>query len=172
MSQRVRSRAKTTYNTFFMTSHVPAIALAKEIAALAPGDLKPCVFCRIRASEANDTNISHGSEPIGHEGKSRRNPTLSAVECLSRSSIGSGSPWRMSYMHAQGAARVSPRHSPHQPAGLVGRGRGPYTEAFGLARCARVEAKISKLGEQGRRLYRRAYFKGAARIISAKHITA
>ncbi|MCB2124724.1 MAG: aminotransferase class III-fold pyridoxal phosphate-dependent enzyme, partial [Rhodobacteraceae bacterium] len=44
------------YNTFFQTSHVPAIALAAEIAKLAPGDLNH-VFYAGSGSEANDTNI-------------------------------------------------------------------------------------------------------------------
>ena len=44
------------YNTFFMTSHIPAIALAAKIAELAPGDLNH-VFFAGSGSEANDTNI-------------------------------------------------------------------------------------------------------------------
>ena len=46
----------TYYNTFFQTTHVPAIALAAEIAELAPGDLNH-VFFAGSGSEANDTNI-------------------------------------------------------------------------------------------------------------------
>ena len=44
------------YNTFFQTTHVPAIALAAKIAELAPGDLNH-VFFAGSGSEANDTNI-------------------------------------------------------------------------------------------------------------------
>jgi len=44
------------YNTFFQTTHVPAIALAAKLAELAPGDLNH-VFYASGGSEANDTNI-------------------------------------------------------------------------------------------------------------------
>ena len=44
------------YNTFFKTTHVPAIALAAKLAELAPGDLNH-VFFAAGGSEANDTNI-------------------------------------------------------------------------------------------------------------------
>ena len=44
------------YNTFFMTTHVPAIALSQKLAELAPGDLNH-VFYAGSGSEANDTNI-------------------------------------------------------------------------------------------------------------------
>ena len=49
------------YNTFFMTTHVPAIALAAKIAELAPGDLNH-VFFAGSGSEANDTNIRLGGQ--------------------------------------------------------------------------------------------------------------
>ncbi|MEL6619155.1 MAG: aminotransferase class III-fold pyridoxal phosphate-dependent enzyme, partial [Pseudomonadota bacterium] len=44
------------YNTFFQTTHVPAIALAQKLAELAPGDLNH-VFFAGSGSEANDTNL-------------------------------------------------------------------------------------------------------------------
>jgi putrescine aminotransferase len=44
------------YNTFFMTTHVPAIALSAKLAEVAPGDLNH-VFYAGSGSEANDTNI-------------------------------------------------------------------------------------------------------------------
>ena len=44
------------YNTFFKTSHVPAIMLAKKLAELAPGDLNH-VFFASGGSDANDANI-------------------------------------------------------------------------------------------------------------------
>ncbi|MBZ0123073.1 MAG: aminotransferase class III-fold pyridoxal phosphate-dependent enzyme, partial [Roseovarius sp.] len=44
------------YNTFFQTTHVPAIALAEKLAGLTPYDLNH-VFYAGSGSEANDTNI-------------------------------------------------------------------------------------------------------------------
>ena len=44
------------YNTFFQTTHVPAIELAEKLAELAPYDLNH-VFFAGSGSEANDTNI-------------------------------------------------------------------------------------------------------------------
>jgi len=47
VAARPDARAKL-YNTFFMTSHVPAIALAKISRPLAPGDLNHVFFARIK----------------------------------------------------------------------------------------------------------------------------
>ncbi|HCR95459.1 MAG TPA: aspartate aminotransferase family protein, partial [Oceanicaulis sp.] len=44
------------YNTFFQTTHVPAIQLSARLAELAPGNLNH-VFYASSGSEANDTNI-------------------------------------------------------------------------------------------------------------------
>ena len=44
------------YNTFFQTTHVPAIALANKLPSLAPENLNH-VFFAGSGSEANDTNI-------------------------------------------------------------------------------------------------------------------
>ncbi len=44
------------YNTFFQTTHVPAIALAAELAKIAPEGMNHTFFAG-SGSEANDTNI-------------------------------------------------------------------------------------------------------------------
>jgi len=56
-----------------------------------------------------------------------------------------------------------------KPAGLVGRGRGPYTRAFGLAPCARLKPKILELrGRQGRPpLIGERYFKVPGGVINS-----
>ena len=60
------------YNTFFMTTHVPAIALAKEIASLAPAHLNH-VFFAGSGSEANDTNLRMVRTYWGDEGQTFKN---------------------------------------------------------------------------------------------------
>ena len=44
------------YNTFFQTTHIPALSLAKRLAELAPGDLNH-VFFNGSGSDSNDTNL-------------------------------------------------------------------------------------------------------------------
>jgi len=46
-----------------MTSHVPAMRWAKEIAALAPGRSEPCVYLPDQGPERTDTTLSHAVRP-------------------------------------------------------------------------------------------------------------
>ena len=65
------------YNTFFMTTHVPAIALAQEVAKLAPADMNQ-IFFASSGSEANDTNIRL-VRTYWAQRDSRKNPISSAA---------------------------------------------------------------------------------------------
>ena len=132
------------YNTFFMTSHVPAIALAKEIAALAPGDLNH-VFFAGSGSEANDTNIRMVRTYWDIKGKPEKSHIISRKNAYHGSSIGSGSLGGMSYMHAQGGMPIPGIHHINQPDWWV-EGGDLTPEAFGLARAQELEAKILELG--------------------------
>jgi len=84
------------YNTFFQSSHIPALSLAKRIAELAPGDLNH-VFFASSGSEANDTNI----RLVRHYWAARGKPSKTTI-----------------------IARKNGYHgSAYQPTLLVGRGR-------------------------------------------------
>ena len=122
------------YNTFFMTTHVPALALAKEIASLAPGDLNH-VFFAGSGSEANDTNIRMVRTYWAMKGKPEKSHFISRKNAYHGSSMGSGSLGGMTYMHEQGGLPIPGIHHTNQT-----------PEEFGLSRAQELEAKILELG--------------------------
>ncbi|MGY3438278.1 MULTISPECIES: aspartate aminotransferase family protein [unclassified Marinovum] len=132
------------YNTFFQTTHVPAIALAKKIADLAPGDLNQ-VFFAGSGSEANDTNIRMVRHYWAMKGQPDRNIIISRKNAYHGSSVGSGSLGGMSGMHAQGGLPIPNIHHINQP-NWWAEGGDMDPEAFGLARARELEDAIKELG--------------------------
>ncbi|MFN3293606.1 MAG: aminotransferase class III-fold pyridoxal phosphate-dependent enzyme, partial [Gemmobacter sp.] len=83
-------RELSYYNTFFQTTHVPAIALAAKIAELAPGDLNH-VFYACSGSEANDTNIRLVRQYWALKGQPQRHILISRKNGYHGSTMGGGS---------------------------------------------------------------------------------
>ncbi|MFN3954331.1 MAG: aspartate aminotransferase family protein [Pararhodobacter sp.] len=133
------------YNTFFQTSHVPAIALAARLAELAPGDLNH-VFFAGSGSEANDTNIRMVRHYWALKGKPEKNVLISRKNAYHGSSVGSGSLGGMAGMHAQGGMPIPNIVHIDQP-NWYAEGGDMTAEAFGLERARQLEAKILELGE-------------------------
>ena len=133
------------YNTFFMTTHVPAIALAKKIAELAPGDLNH-VFFAGSGSEANDTNIRMVRHYWAQKGKPTKSVIISRHNAYHGSSVGSGSLGGMSGMHAQGGLPIPDIHHIDQPHWWA-EGGDMDPEVFGLQRAQELEKAILELGE-------------------------
>lgn len=133
------------YNTFFQTSHVPAIALAAKIAELAPGDLNN-VFFAGSGSEANDTNIRMVRHYWAQKGKPGKSIIISRKNAYHGSSVGSGSLGGMSGMHAQGGLPIPDIHHINQPNWWAEGGDMPEEE-FGLQRARELEEAIVELGE-------------------------
>ncbi|KIC26946.1 MULTISPECIES: aspartate aminotransferase family protein [unclassified Leisingera] len=134
------------YNTFFQTTHVPAIALAAKIAELAPGDLNN-VFFAGSGSEANDTNIRMVRHYWALKGKSTKSVIISRKNAYHGSSVGSGSLGGMSGMHAQGGMPIPDIHHINQPNWWAEGGDMP-PEEFGLQRARELEEAILELGEE------------------------
>ncbi len=132
------------YNTFFQTSHVPAIALAAEIAKLAPGDLNH-VFYAGSGSEANDTNIRLVRRYWEVKGKPEKNIIISRKNAYHGSTMGGGSLGGMSGIHAQGGLPIPNIVHIGQPY-WYGEGKDMSPEDFGLMRARELEAKIEELG--------------------------
>ncbi|AXI48617.1 aspartate aminotransferase family protein [Sulfitobacter sp. SK012] len=132
------------YNTFFMTTHVPAIALANELAKLAPDDLNH-VFFAGSGSEANDTNIRMVRTYWAQKGQPEKSHIISRKNAYHGSSVGSGSLGGMTYMHEQGGMPIPGIHHIGQPDWWA-EGSDHTPEAFGLARAQELEAKILELG--------------------------
>ncbi|MEY8842136.1 aspartate aminotransferase family protein [Cribrihabitans sp. XS_ASV171] len=133
------------YNTFFQTTHVPAIALADKLAQLAPGDLNH-VFFAAGGSEANDTNIRMVRTYWAAKGKPDKKVIISRKNAYHGSSMGSASLGGMAYMHAQGGLPIPDIHHINQP-NWWAEGGDMTPEEFGLARARELEEAIQELGE-------------------------
>ncbi|TCS65358.1 aspartate aminotransferase family protein [Primorskyibacter sedentarius] len=132
------------YNTFFQTTHVPAIALAQRLSELAPGDLNH-VFFAGSGSEANDTNIRMVRTYWQLKGQPQKNIIISRWNGYHGSSVGSGSLGGMKGMHAQGGLPIPDIHHINQP-DWWSEGGEMSPEEFGLARARELEQAIETLG--------------------------
>ena len=132
------------YNTFFQTSHVPAIALAAKIAELAPGDLNH-VFYAGSGSEANDTNIRLVRRYWDVKGKPEKNIIIARKNGYHGSTMGGGSLGGMAGIHAQGGLPIPNIVHINQPHWYE-EGGNMTPEEFGLMRARELEAKIEELG--------------------------
>lgn len=133
------------YNTFFQTTHVPAIALAHKLAELAPGNLNH-VFFAGSGSEANDTNIRMVRTYWAQKGKPSKSAIISRKNAYHGSSMGSGSLGGMTFMHEQGGMPIPDIHHIGQPDWWA-EGGEMTPEEFGLVRARELETAIAELGE-------------------------
>ncbi|MDR9394855.1 aspartate aminotransferase family protein [Roseovarius sp. SYSU LYC5161] len=133
------------YNTFFQTTHVPAIALADRLAELTPHDLNH-VFFASSGSEANDTNIRLVRTYWAQKGHPEKKVIISRKNAYHGSSVGSASLGGMSPMHAQGGLPIPDIHHIDQPHWYA-EGGDMDPAAFGLARARQLEEAILELGE-------------------------
>jgi len=133
------------YNTFFQTTHVPAIALAAKLAELAPGDLNH-VFFASSGSEANDTNIRMVRQYWAAKGKPEKTVIISRKNAYHGSTMGGGSLGGMAGMHAQGGLPIPDIVHIDQPHWYAEGGDMTPAE-FGIARARQLEETIARLGE-------------------------
>ncbi|MDQ2065067.1 aspartate aminotransferase family protein [Xinfangfangia sp. CPCC 101601] len=131
------------YNTFFQTTHVPAIALAAKLAELAPGDLNH-VFFAASGSEANDTNIRLVRRYWQAKGKPWRRTILARWNGYHGSTLGGGSLGGMKGIHAHGGKIDGIEHIEQPDWWSEGGDMSP--EEFGLARARQLEEKILEVG--------------------------
>ncbi len=133
------------YNTFFQTTHVPAIALADRLASLAPGDLNH-VFYASGGSEANDTNIRLARTYWAEKGKPEKQVIIARHNAYHGSTVGAASLGGMSGMHAQGGLPIPGIVHIDEPNWYAAGGE-VSPEDFGLERARQLEAKIAEIGE-------------------------
>ena len=134
------------YNTFFQTTHVPAIALSAKLAELAPGDLNH-VFYASSGSEANDTNLRLVRTYWEAKGQPSRQWVISRWNAYHGSSVGSGSLGGMKGMHAQGGMPIPGIAHIDQPNWWLEGGDMSPAE-FGMERARQLESKILELGPE------------------------
>ncbi len=133
------------YNTFFMTSHPPVIALAEKIAQIAPGPLNH-VFFASGGSEANDTNIRLVRHYWASQGKPEKSVIIARKNGYHGSTMGAASLGGMQVMHAQGGLPIADIVHIDQP-DWYAEGGDMDRQEFGLERARQLEAKIDELGE-------------------------
>ncbi|MDC3128208.1 aspartate aminotransferase family protein [Paracoccaceae bacterium] len=133
------------YNTFFQTTHIPAIDLSEKLAQLAPRDLNH-VFYAGSGSEANDTNIRIVRQYWASLGYSKKNIIISRKNAYHGSTLGGASLGGMSAMHKQGGLPIPDVHHINQPDWWA-EGGELNPEEFGLARARELEEAIIELGE-------------------------
>ncbi len=133
------------YNTFFQTTHVPAIALAEKLAQLTPGDLNH-VFYAGSGSEANDTNIRLVRTYWAEKGSPEKKIIIARKNGYHGSSVGSASLGGMTPMHEQGGLPIEDIHHIDQPHWYAEGGDMDQGE-FGLMRARALEEAILELGE-------------------------
>ncbi len=133
------------YNTFFQTTHVPAIALATRLAELVPGDLNH-VFFAGSGSEANDTNIRLVRHYWAARDKPGKKIIISRHNAYHGSTVGGASLGGMGGMHAQGGLPIPDIAYIDEP-NWYADGGDLSPEEFGLERARQLEAKIAELGE-------------------------
>ena len=131
------------YNTFFQTSHVPAIALAAKIAEIAPKGMRH-VFFAGSGSEANDTNIRMVRRYWDIKGQSEKRIIIARNNGYHGSTIGGGSLGGMPGIHAHGGKIAGVVHIGEPNWWAQGGEMTP--EAFGLMRAQELESMILNLG--------------------------
>ncbi len=151
------------YNTFFQTTHVPAIALAAKIAELTPGDLNH-VFFAAGGSEANDTNIRLVRTYWQNKGQPQKKIIISRKNAYHGSSMGSASLGGMAAMHGQGGMPIPDIHHINQP-NWWAEGGDSTAEDFGLARAQELEQAIHDLGEDNVAAFIAEPIQGAGGVI-------
>ena len=117
------------YNTFFQSTHPPAIELSSKIASLAPKDLNT-IFYSSSGSEANETNIRLVRHYWASLDKPSKKVIISRKNAYHGSSIGAGSLGGMSSMHAQGGLPIPDIIHINQPY-WYGEGENLSPEEFG-----------------------------------------
>ncbi|AZQ67045.1 aspartate aminotransferase family protein [Silicimonas algicola] len=151
------------YNTFFQTTHIPAIDLAAKLAEICPGDLNH-VFFAGSGSEANDTNLRMVRHYWALKGKPSKSWIISRKNGYHGSSVGSGSMGGMAGIHAQGGLPIPGIRHIDQPYWYL-EGGDASPEDFGRARARQLETAIDEIGEDNVAAFIAEPIQGAGGVI-------
>ncbi|AZP14063.1 aspartate aminotransferase family protein [Undibacterium parvum] len=132
------------YNSFFNTTNIPAVELAKALVEISPPQFKH-VFFTGSGSEANDTNLRMVRRYWDLLGYSERHVIISRHNAYHGSTVAGASLGGMSAMHAQGSLPIPGIVHIGQPYYLEG-GKGLTQDEFGLKAASWLEDKILEVG--------------------------
>lgn len=151
------------YNTFFKTTHPPAVALAQALAQCAPAGLQR-VFFTNSGSEANDTVIRMVRHFWASQGKVHKRILLSRHNAYHGSTMGAASLGGMDYMHAQGGLPIPDIHHIRQP-WWYGEAGDESPEAFAHAAAQALERAILQWGPENVAAFVAEPIQGAGGVI-------
>ena len=151
------------YNTFFQSTHPPAVALARRLAELVPGDLNH-VFYACSGSEANDTNIRLVRHYWAARGKPGKKTIISRKNAYHGSTVAAASLGGMTAMHEQGGLPIAGITHIDQP-NWYAEGGDLSPEEFGLERARQLEQEIARLGEDNVAAFIAEPIQGAGAVI-------
>ncbi|MBH0238268.1 aspartate aminotransferase family protein [Methylobrevis albus] len=133
------------YNTFFKTTHPPAIRLAELLAELSPPQFKH-VFFTGSGSESNDTVLRLVRTYWAKLGKPDKKVIIARRNAYHGSTVAGASLGGMGPMHAQGGLPIPGIHHIAQPY-WFDEGGELSPEEFGLVAARELEVAIEQLGE-------------------------
>jgi putrescine aminotransferase len=133
------------YNSFFQTSHPPAIELATLLAEVTPEGLNH-VFYSGSGSEANDTVVRMVRHYWACRGKPDKTIIISRENAYHGSTMAGASLGGMKPMHRQGGLPIAGIEHIEQPY-WFGNGRDMSPEEYGVKAARALAAKIDEIGE-------------------------
>lgn len=133
------------YNTFFKTSHPPAVALSEKLSQLAPPHINKVFYCS-SGSEANDTVFRMVRYYWDQMGKPDKKVIIGRWNGYHGSTLAGTSLGGMIGMHEQGDLPVPGVHHIAQPY-WFGEGGDMSPKEFGLHIARELERKIDEIGE-------------------------
>jgi len=134
------------YNSFFHTTHPPAVELSRLLAEVTPAGLN-YFFPTNSGSEANDTVIRLVRHYWAERGRPDKNIIISRHNAYHGSSMGSASLGGMAPMHAQGGMPIPGIVHIRQPYWFE-EGGDLAPDEFGLSAARALEDAIAEHGEE------------------------
>jgi len=132
------------YNTFFQTSHPPAVELSEMLAEVTPAGMNHVFFVN-SGSEANDTVVRMVRHYWSVVAKPSKQIIISRHNAYHGSTVAAASLGGMGPMHAQGGLPIPGIEHIAQPY-WYGEGGDLKPEQFGLKAAQALEEKIEQLG--------------------------
>jgi len=133
------------YNTFFKSTHPPAIELAETLARLTPPQFNRVFFVG-SGSEANDTVIRMVRHYWASLGKPEKSVLIARKNAYHGSTLGGGSLGGMTSIHSQGGLPIPGIHHIAQPY-WFGEGGEMSPDEFGIFAARELEKAIDEIGE-------------------------
>ncbi|WP_299810728.1 aspartate aminotransferase family protein [uncultured Roseibium sp.] len=133
------------YNTFFKTTHPPAVALSEKLASLAPAHINRVFYCS-SGSEANDTVFRMVRTYWDKLGKPDKKGIIGRWNGYHGSTLAGTSLGGMKAMHAQGDLPLPGVYHIDQPY-WFGEGHEMDPDEFGILTARKLEQTIDEIGE-------------------------